>query len=104
METILDDDQVKIVKVAFAAGTNMPRHVATSDACLVVEEGIVLLIYAGEVCELNEGSIVHIPANQQHMLKVVTDFKGYIILTEQGKINYPNTDIENVNLNDQQAN
>jgi quercetin dioxygenase-like cupin family protein len=88
MENLREDKAVKIIQVAYAAGTNMPRHVATCDAYLIAEEGNALLIYAGEQREVNEGSFAMIPANEEHLLKVIRNFKGFIVLQQDGVINF----------------
>jgi len=88
MENLSEDKVVKIVQLAYAAGTNMRRHIATCDAYLIAEEGYALLIYADERREVNEGSFAMIPANVEHLLKVITDFKGFIVLQQDGVINF----------------
>ncbi|HEY9364352.1 MAG TPA: cupin domain-containing protein, partial [Chitinophagaceae bacterium] len=68
--------------------TNMPRHFATSDAFVIVESGNALLIYKGETCELKKGTSLSIPAHEPHILKVIEDFKAYIILGSDALITY----------------
>jgi quercetin dioxygenase-like cupin family protein len=88
MENLKENNAVKIVQVAYAAGCNMPRHVATCDAYLIAEEGNALLIYADERREVNKGSFAMIPANEEHLLKVIDDFKGFIVLQQDGIIRF----------------
>ncbi|RFZ85134.1 hypothetical protein DYU05_05905 [Mucilaginibacter terrenus] len=88
MENLTEDKNVKVVQVAYAASTNMRRHVATCDAYLIAEEGSALLIYADEQLEVNAGSFAMIPANVEHLLKVIQDFKGFIVLKRDGLINF----------------
>lgn len=88
MENLVENRAVKIIPVSYAAGTNMARHVATCDAYLIAEEGNALLIYANEQCEVSKGSFIMIPANEEHLLKVIEDFKGFIILEYDGVINF----------------
>jgi quercetin dioxygenase-like cupin family protein len=97
MQQLQINDHFKVVKVELGAGVNMPRHFATSDAFLIVESGNALLIYSGETHELNKGDNVSIPANEQHILKVIKDFKAYIVLANDAQIQYP--DPVNLNLN-----
>ncbi|RYU92176.1 cupin domain-containing protein [Mucilaginibacter terrigena] len=85
----VDKENMKVVYLELAAGTSMPRHIATGDACLVVEKGMALLIYRDETRELTKGIVTVIPANQQHMLKIIKDFKAYIVLTANADIEYP---------------
>ena len=88
MENLEEDKTVKIVQIAYAAGTNMRRHIATCDAYLIAEEGNALLIYADERVEINQGNFAMIPANVEHLLKVIKDFKGFIVLQQDGVINF----------------
>jgi len=81
-------DHYKVVQVNFAAGHSMPRHVATSDAFLIVESGKALLIFEKETVELSQGTTQPIPANEEHMLKIIDDFKGYIVMANESKINF----------------
>jgi quercetin dioxygenase-like cupin family protein len=90
MENLSENKEVKIVQVAYLAGTNMRRHIASCDAYLVAEEGYALLIYANEKIEINQGNFAMIPANEEHMLKVIQDFKGFIVLQQDGVITFLN--------------
>ena len=88
MEELIKNDYYKIFKVELPAGTNMPRHFATSDAFVIVEAGSALLIYKGETCELHAGSNLCIASHEEHILKVVEDFKALIVLSKDGVITY----------------
>ena len=74
------NEHYKEVKVELAAGVNMPSHVATTDVFVIVESGDALVIHKGETCELGPGSNEAIPAHEPHLLKVISDFKAFIIL------------------------
>ncbi|MCO5948609.1 cupin domain-containing protein [Mucilaginibacter flavidus] len=80
MEELLRNVQYKVVKVEFSAGTHMPRHFANSKAFVIVESGEALLIYKGDTYELGPASSEAIPAHEPHLLKVISDFKAFIIL------------------------
>ncbi|MES2111451.1 MAG: hypothetical protein V4577_22025 [Bacteroidota bacterium] len=97
MEKLKNSSDLQIVEIKLAAGVSMPRHIATCDACLVVEEGIALLIYAGEMRELSPGVVTLIPANEQHMLKIIEDFKAFIILEKEALIKYSGYDNQQIN-------
>lgn len=97
MKQLQITEYYKVVKVEFAAGHSMPRHVATSDAFLIVESGKALLIFEKETVELSKGVTQPIPANEQHMLKIIDDFKAYIVLANEAKINFIKADHNEVN-------
>lgn len=88
MQELQINTHYKVIKVEFTAGTNMPRHCATSDAFVIVECGSALLIYKGETLELMPGSTISIPANEPHLLKIIEDFRAYIILAGDAAIHY----------------
>jgi len=92
MKQLQTNEHFQVVKIEFAAGANMKRHIATSDAYLIVEDGNALLIYAGETYELSKGETFLIPANEQHMLKIIDDFKAWIVLASTAQIKYPEAD------------
>jgi len=88
MKELLKTSGYKITQIEFAAGTQMPRHSADHDAYLVVETGNALLIFKEEKFELETGSFLKIPANEQHILKVIKDFKAILILGIESSITY----------------
>lgn len=88
MKEIETNDHCKVLKVELLAGTNMPRHFATSDAYVIVESGNALFICRGETCELKTGSNLSIPAHEPHILKIIEDFKAYIVLANDALITF----------------
>lgn len=88
MQELQTNSHYKVVKIDLPAGTNMPRHFATSDAYVIVESGNALLICKGETNELIQGSHLSIPAYEQHILKVIAHFKAYIVLSSDAVITY----------------
>ncbi len=97
MKQLEANEHFQVIKVELTAGANMKRHVTTSDAYLIVEDGDALLIYAGETYELGKGETFLIPANEQHMLKIINDFKAWIILGKGAQIKYFEPDNTYVN-------
>lgn len=88
MEELTKNNQYRIIKIELPAGTNMPRHFATSDAFIMVESGSALLIYKGETFELYAGANQSIAAHEEHILKVVEDFKALLVLGSDAVITY----------------
>jgi quercetin dioxygenase-like cupin family protein len=88
MQELERNDHYKVLQVELPAGTNMPRHFATSDAFVIVESGNALLICKGETCELVQGSTLSIPSHEPHILKVIQDFKALIIMAGDAMITY----------------
>jgi quercetin dioxygenase-like cupin family protein len=88
MQELQKNDHYKIIGIEISAGTNMPRHFTTSDAYVIVESGNALLIYKSETSELKKGMSLSIPSHEPHLLKVIEDFKAYIVLANDAVITY----------------
>lgn len=88
MKEIEKNDHYKIVAVELQAGTNMPKHLATSDAYIFVESGDALLIFKGETYELTPGSNMSIPSHEPHLLKVIRDFKAFVVLAKDAIVDF----------------
>ncbi|HVW99519.1 MAG TPA: cupin domain-containing protein [Candidatus Babeliaceae bacterium] len=88
MKEIQKTDHYKIVTVELPAGSSMPKHLATSDAYIIVESGNALLIFKGETYELSSGSNMSIPSHEPHILKVIKDFKAFVVLANDAVITY----------------
>lgn len=88
MKEVEKNDHYKIVTVELLARTNMPRHLATSDAFIIVESGSALLIFKGETYELSQGSNMTIPSREPHLLKVIRDFKAFVVLAKDAVIDF----------------
>ena len=88
MREIEKNSHYKIFQVELPAGTNMPRHYATSDAFVIVESGNALLICKGETAELVQSSTLSIPSHEPHILKVVQDFKALVVMAGDAVITY----------------
>ncbi|NHA02649.1 cupin domain-containing protein [Mucilaginibacter sp. HC2] len=89
MKELERNDHYQVLEVELPAGTNMPRHFATSDAFVIVESGNALLICKGETSELVKGSTLSIPSYEPHILKVIQDFKAMIVMAGDAVIEYP---------------
>ena len=88
MKELEKNEHYKILTVELAAGTSMPRHLATSDAYIIVESGDALLIFKGETYELSPGSNMSIPSREPHLLKVIRDFKAFVVLAKDAVIDF----------------
>lgn len=88
MEELEKNDHYKVLRVELPAGTNMPRHFATSAAYVIVESGNALLICKDETSELVTGSTLSIPSHEPHILRVIQDFRAMIVLASDAVITY----------------
>ncbi len=88
MKEVEKNEHYKIITVELAAGTNMPRHLATSDAYVIVKSGDDLLVFKDEIYALSQGSNMTIPSHEPHLLKVIRDFKAFIVLAKDAVIDF----------------
>ena len=70
--TIHQDDRIKVVLFAFAAGQELSEHTASMPAILHVLSGQVRLTLGDQTHEAGPGTWVHMPANLQHSLLAQT--------------------------------
>lgn len=89
MTDLLHNEHYRITTIELTAGMNMPRHFSDCEGFLIVEKGNALLIYPGETYELHSGSNMSIPPNEHHLIKVIDDFKAYLILGNKSSITFP---------------
>ena len=88
MNEVFHNNRYRILNVSIPGGQNMPSHHATSDAFVIVLEGEALLILGDETIELHAGSQQAIPSGQQHILRVVADFKACIVMEAGAEIDF----------------
>ena len=90
MKQIEINNHYKVLRVEIPAGKDVPRHYATFDAFIMVNSGNALLIFSDETIELKKDSYFSITANRPHTLRIVEDFKAWIVLANDAEIKYPN--------------
>ena len=90
METkqLTENPAYKVLQVALAAGEEMPRHFATSDAFIIVEQGEAVVFFTDQEVSLHAGSTLAIPATKPHTLVVKQDFRSNVILAGGSRIQF----------------
>ncbi|MCJ7468003.1 MAG: cupin domain-containing protein [Maribacter sp.] len=81
-------DSIKTMQVNGLAGMTMPRHHATKEAVIVVQEGRALLRMSERSHTLKKGSTLIIPAGKEHTLTIQQDFKAIAIMAVDSEINF----------------
>ncbi|MHC2993538.1 hypothetical protein OB13_18855 [Pontibacter sp. HJ8] len=88
MKEIHANASYKVLTVSLAKGEEMPRHYATSDACLVIREGKGMLKLQEREVVLEAGATLVIPANEPHSLQIQENFAATVILAAGAQINF----------------
>jgi len=70
--TLFQDDSVKVVLFAFAAGQELSAHTAPMAASLQFVSGEARLALGGDVTEVNAGAWVHMPPKLEHGIVALT--------------------------------
>ena len=80
----------KVLQVTGSAGMNMPEHVSTKEAVIIIQKGQAILKLKGidHVLELNKSFVV--PAGQKHELQITEDFQAVVIMEIESEIKFIN--------------
>lgn len=81
----------KVLQVTGIAGMNMPEHISTKEAVIIVQKGTAMLKMNGidHVVKLNESFIV--PAGEKHALHLTEDFQAVVIMECNSEIKFINS-------------
>lgn len=83
-------DQFKILQVTGEKDAQMPKHLSTEEAIIIVEEGNAIIeIYAKEHLLKKNDSLI-IPAGVPHSLLIKTSFKALVIMPIESEIKFIN--------------
>ena len=86
MKLLTENLAYKVLQVSLAAGEEMSRHFATSEAFIIVEKGEAVVLFTDQEVQLQAGSTLAIPATKPHTLVVKQDFRANVILAGGSKI------------------
>ena len=86
MQQLFSNNHYKVMEVSLNPNESMPQHKATSDAFIIVKEGIGKIIFDDREVALLQGTTLLIPANKQHKLQVADKFIACIIFASQSEI------------------
>ena len=88
MKQLYSNDYYKVIEVTLNGGEVMSQHKATSDAFILVKEGIGKIIFQDNEVELQQGSTYMISANKEHRLHVTETFNACIIFAPGAEIKF----------------
>ncbi len=82
--------QFKLFKVTGLKGMEMPSHISTEEAVVVVLRGEGILKLAGRGIYLKTNDSVIIPAKEPHSLEITEDFQSIVIMETDSEIKFVN--------------
>jgi len=82
--TLYNDERVKVVLFAFAAGQELSEHTASMPAVLQIVQGNARLTLGGDSIEAGPGTWVHMPAQLQHSVQAKTPTTMLLLLLKGG--------------------
>ncbi|HEY3420250.1 MAG TPA: cupin domain-containing protein [Methanomassiliicoccales archaeon] len=81
--TLIDKPVGTVTVFAFDEGQGLSEHAAPYDAMVHVLEGEVDLTLSGIVHSMKAGDVIIMPANEEHSLKAVKQFKMLLTMIRQ---------------------
>ncbi len=78
--TLYNDDALKVVQFAFAAGQELSEHTASMPAVLQVVAGEAQFTLGGDRVEVGPGAWVHMPAHLPHRVHAKTPLIMLLLL------------------------
>jgi quercetin dioxygenase-like cupin family protein len=81
----------KVLQVNGSGGMNMPEHISTKEAVIIVQKGTAIIKIKGidHELKLNESFIV--PAGEKHELQLIEDFQAVVIMESDSEIKFINS-------------
>lgn len=78
---VLAQGKVYVAKeMAARAGVLMPKHTATEESVIVIQEGACVMHLDGSDQVLNRGDVFIVPANVKHQIETTEDFKAVHVM------------------------
>ena len=88
LKALFEGDQFTTFHATIAAGDQIPRHMATQDAYLVIVRGLARLKFDHSEVLLQQGSGTFIPPDFPHTLEVLENLEAYLFLAAGGAIEF----------------
>lgn len=78
---VVNDDRVKLILMAFDAGSELPEHAAPGDAIVFALEGEAVIGHEGADYPIKAGENFHFAKADLHSVKATKQFKMALLLT-----------------------
>ncbi len=90
MSIVQTGSRFKVLKVTGTKGMQMPSHLSTKEAVIIVLQGEALLDLTGKQFHLNVNDSAIIPANEPHTLLIKDTFQANVIMEIESEIKFVN--------------
>ncbi len=70
------------------AGMNMPPHISTKEAVVIIRHGDAILNMDDKEHKLTAGEVFIIPGNNVHSLSLNSDFQAIVIMARDSRIEF----------------
>ncbi|HET8810797.1 MAG TPA: cupin domain-containing protein [Flavobacteriaceae bacterium] len=80
--------EFKTFSVSGKKGMEMPEHISTKEAVVMIKKGKALLKIDGEEQELHENELHIIPAGKPHSLLLLEDFEAFALMQKSSEIEF----------------
>jgi len=81
--TVFQDDRLKAVLFAFAAGQELTEHTASTPAVMHFLHGHADVMVAGDHVQAQEGTWIHMPAQLPHAIRAQTPVVMLLLLLKR---------------------
>lgn len=78
---VVHNDRMKLVVMAFDAGTGLSEHAAPGEALIFALDGEAVIGYEGKDHEIRAGENFHFAQGGLHSIKAIKKFKMALLLT-----------------------
>lgn len=78
----------KVLEVTGISGMNMPEHISTKEAVIIVQKGTAILKIKNIDHTLTLGNSFIVPAGEKHMLQITEDFQAVVIMESDSEIKF----------------
>ena len=83
--TLIENNAGTVTLFAFDAGQGLSEHTAPYDALVQIVDGAAEFTIGGDVCKLESGQIVLMPANIPHGVRATSRFKMLLTMLRKTK-------------------
>ena len=75
-------------EMAASAGVFMPKHLASGESILVVQQGVCIIHLENSTQTLEEGDVFIVPANVKHQIETKEEFKAVHIMPQDIRFDF----------------
>jgi quercetin dioxygenase-like cupin family protein len=83
-------EQFKVLKVTGTKGMEMPSHLSTKEAVVIILKGEAVLKLTNKEINLKKNESVIIPVKEPHILMITKDLEANIIMEIDSEIKFKN--------------